>query len=349
MKNSSQSHLRLSHHRHTGHVLPRHTTSYPVLIMMLLCVGVFLGSWTHMVTAVTFSKSDSYTVNARVPGPAPTVAATIDSPKDGEKFTSTPISVSGTCPTDTYVVLYRNNFMSGVALCDALGKYHLTSDLFVGRNDLKATVFNFTDVAGPDSDIVTVYYNPPAPVTNPEPSGSGGGSTSKPSSPNAKPLLLKSDFSFQGYYIGSEIAWQLIIEGGDAPYAVAVDWGDGTRGLVSRSAAGSFVFKHTYKKSGGYHGSYVPIFTATDANGQETSLQLLAVVTNRPSPQPAATTGGGNTLSGLASIGGENVARFLKYIWPSYAIVVLMLISFWLGERREYQYLRPQLRKRHHA
>ncbi len=36
------------------------------------------------------------------------------------------------------------------------------------------------------------------------------------------------------------------------------------------------------------------------------------------------------TLSNLSVIG-----QIYKYIWSSYAVVILMLISFWLGERQE--------------
>ncbi|MDB5169050.1 MAG: hypothetical protein JWO41_406 [Candidatus Saccharibacteria bacterium] len=341
-----------SPHHHTGHVLPRHRTSFPVLAMILLCVGVLLAGWTRLVTAdpVTYSKSDSYVVRASVPGPAPSVAATIDNPTDSEKFTSTPVNVSGTCPDSTYVVLYRNNVMSGVSLCDTTGNWHVTSDLFVGSNKLKAIDYSFTDVAGPDSAIVAVNYQPSVPSgtlsTESKPTASSGSPETVPA--GATPLVLKSDFSFQGYYVGSEIEWQLIVDGGNAPYAVAVDWGDGTNGLVSRPTAGSFVFKHTYKKTGGYHGSYAPIFTATDADGQQTALQLLAIVSNRPTPSAATSTDQGNTFSGMAAISGQNIARYLKYVWPSYFIIVLMLVSYWLGENREYRVLKPRLRKTGH-
>jgi hypothetical protein len=344
-----------SPHHHTGHVLPRHRTSFPVLAMILLCVGVLLTGWTRLVTAdpVTYSKSDSYTVHANVPGPAPTVAATISAPSGGETLTATPINVSGSCPTDTYVVLYRNNFMSGVALCDATGSWHLTTDLFVGANQLKVIDYNFTDVAGPGSAITAVYYKPPSISANGGQSEQGGssGGTAKPHSSTAEgtPLSMKSNFNFQGYYTGSVITWQLIIDGGNAPYAIAVDWGDGSTGLISLAGSGSFTFTHNYKKTGGYHGSYAPIFTATDASGSKADLQLVAIVTNRPTATAAASSDQGNTLSGLAALGGQNVARFIKYAWPTYGAVVLMLVSYWLGERREYNILKPHHHKVRHG
>jgi hypothetical protein len=320
--------------------------------MIVLCVGVLLGGWTREVTAVTYSKSDSYVVHASVPGPPPTVAATIDNPTNGEKFTATPINVNGSCPIDTYVALYRNNFMSGVAICDATGSWHLTTDLFVGTNQLKAVDYSFTDVAGPDSQVVTVYYQPETAQSGGGQTGQGGIAGSAKdgtgSTASSTPLSIKSDFSFQGYYVGTEITWQLIIDGGNAPYAISVDWGDGTSNLLSLASSGSFTFSHKYKKTGGYHGSYAPIFKATDGAGNQTSLQLLAIVSNRPTPV-AASTSQGNTLSGLAALGGQSVARFIKYAWPAYGMVVLMLTSYWLGERREYHILKPHVSKLRHG
>jgi hypothetical protein len=155
-------HFRVAHSRHTGRMLPRASTSYPMLAMILLIVGVLIGGWTRVVVADTPVGSpqlqDSYTVHASVPGPAPTRAASILSPADGKHFADKPIVVSGSCPADAgggYVSLYRNNFYSGTALCDASGNYQLSIDLFTGANQLIARVFNFTDVAGPNSSPIT--------------------------------------------------------------------------------------------------------------------------------------------------------------------------------------------------
>ena len=355
MKVKNSSRLRLSHSQHTGHLLPRRTTSYPVLLMLMLCVGVFLASWTRAVTAAVYTKSDTYTVHASVPGPAPTTAATITTPRNNEVFSATPISVSGSCPLATYVVVYRNNVMGGVALCDATGNYHVTSDLFVGLNELKAIDYSFTDAAGPESNKVNVKYLPPSSASTSATPAGGSGQTAasqassvspaNASTPPSNPLVMHSNFSFQGFYVGEEVVWDIVIEGGAAPYAVSVDWGDGSHTLVSRQASGSYNFKHKYSHKGGYHGSYAPIFTATDSSDGHATLQLLSIISNRPTPAVANDKYGGTTLSGLASLGGGTVGRFIKYIWPSYGVVVLMLISFWLGERREYQYLSPRLRK----
>lgn len=340
-------HLHVAAHRHTGHVLPRHTTSYPTLLMIVLCVGVLLFHWTQVVSAA----NQSYTVHASVPGPPPSTAATIDSPADGSQFTSTPITVSGTCPDGTYEGLTRNGFSSGVALCDATGHYQITTDLFPGVNQLITYDYSFTDAQGPASNMISVTYTPPPPppVSTGNGGSSSGGSTSgaagssktpyNPSSPSAygipEPLVLKSHFTFLGFYVGQPATWQINIEGGTGPYAIDAEWGDGKQQLYSQADAGTVALQHTYDRTGGYHGSYVVKITATDAQGDQTFLQLLAII----SPQPksvAATTGQPSNWGGLGHFFSSfNFSHALGYAWSAYGMVLLMLISFWLGERRE--------------
>lgn len=322
-------HFRMSHRRHSGHILPRQHTSYPVLIMIVLCVGVLLFSWTRAVTA------DTYDVHTRVPGPAPTIAATIDNPLDGTVMTDTPVTVTGRCPINTYVSLTRNNVFSGVGICEGAGTYSIKTDLFRGTNQLKAQVYSQTDLPGPASNIVTVTYSTkPLAVTQNVP---------------ANPLILKSEFKYQGVYSGESTTWHIEIAGGTAPYALSIDWGDGTTGVVSRAQAGGFSLEHIYKKAGAYKGSYTATFTASDAEGNTTYLQLLAIVNN---PARGGVVGG-NTSSGPALGNGTSayLENIIRYVWPGYGITLLMLASFWLGERRELRYLQPKIKRsaRRHA
>jgi hypothetical protein len=352
-------HFRVSHHRHTLHVTPHRTTSYPTLFMIVLCVGVFLASWTRFVTADVITQSASYTVGLSVPGPAPTVAATIDTPSEGATFTDLPIDLGGTCPLNTYVTLYRNGAFSGVSICDAGGKWSLQTGLFEGANELQARVFSQTDVPGPMSASVNVYYNPPVPpapqpgepiepAAN-QPNRSSTGQSTGGGSSTVTPLLFKTTYSYKGHYTGTQTTWQLTLEGGVPPYAISVDWGDGTRDLISRSQPGAFSLKHTYYKRGEYKGHYVIKLTATDAYGTKTFLQLITIVNDPPANGGA----GGGISSHLPGAGSGQSPNYLqgimRYIWPGYAIVLLMLTSFWLGERREYYHLKPRLKRTRHA
>lgn len=331
--------------------------------MIVLCVGVFLAGWTrHVAAADPFvypgPVSNGYTVHASVPGPAPTVAATIDSPVEGTKFTELPVDVNGSCPLDTYVTLYRNGTFSGVALCEADGTWELSAGLFVGINQLQARVFSPTDVPGPLSNIVVVTYQPPVP---PEEPGQTPGdtkspsTTSTPSKPQPRydaggtliaPLIFQTDFVYNGHYVGDAVSWPVHLEGGIAPYAVSVDWGDGTQELISRPKPGVFGIQHTYKKAGAYKGHYVIKLSASDAEGERAYLQLLTIINN---PAGAAATGRTGLPGGIGNGAPDYVINILKYIWPSYGVVVLMLLSFWLGERREYHLLLPRLKKARRA
>lgn len=323
--------------------------------MLLLIVGVFLVSWTRGVKADPLvTRQGSYSLTVSVPGPPPSQAAIIDVPHEGQKFTSQPITVSGDCPVDTYEVLYRNGAFSGVALCDYTGHYSMTTGLFPGNNQLKVRDFSPTDVAGPWSNTVNVSYNPSQPVTPPS-TGEPGNNPSTTNSGGPKvygePLIFKTNFVYTGHYVGQATTWQLDIEGGEAPYAVSVDWGDGAQSLVSRSRAGNFTITHIYQKPGsGYRGSYVTKFTASDQNGNLGFLQLMAIVNNPPSSTAhghagiGSTNGNGQSGSSGGILTKSYLLTILKYVWSSYLFAVLLLLSFWLGERREYQRLKPLLK-----
>lgn len=337
-------HLQVTHHRHTGHLTPKRTTSYPMLFMIMLCVGVFLASWTRYVTADPPQygpAGGSYDVHLSVPGPPPTQPATIDSPVNGAVFTDIPITVSGSCPVNTYETLYRNGAFSGVALCSAVGDYSIQTALFPGVNQLQVRDFSPTDVGGPMSNIVTVTYNPPTPPPATTSTSSGGKPAGSPGN-IAEPLIFKTTFSYLGYYTGTTTHWDLDLEGGNPPYAISADWGDGQRSLISRPRAGTFTLDHQYKKAGGYKGSYVVNFSAIDQDSNQTFLQTMSIINNPPAGlgtthKPTPTIGNGTTTY---------LRTLLRYVWPGYAIVLLMLISFWLGERREFSYLKHHKRLR---
>ena len=361
----SSTGLKLTHRQHTGRLTPHRSTSYPVLAMILLVVGVLLGGMTHITSADSIygSGTDNYVVMASVPGPAPTVAAAFSTPADGTHFTSSPMLVTGTCPVDTYISLYRNGLFSGVALCNVDGKWIIETSLFAGRNDLTAKVFNLTDVPGPVIGGITVYYDPPSvPINSPgdtvtgvtvpnqpnqpgkiSPSGSTNPKNITPPSlvdsvANASTLTLTSNFFYKGYYVNQPATWQFAVNGGTAPYAISVDWGDGYRSLISQPNAGQFKLQHTYMKQGAYRGSYVSKVTATDAGNNETLLQLLAIINERPGSPSLGSTGG---------VAGSGSPGIMRYLLPSYGVIVLMAASFWLGEVRELRYLRPHHGARH--
>src|SRR5215218_10094104 len=115
---------------------------YPLLLFLLLCSGVFLSASTLGVSA------DDIIVTAKVSGPLVASPAKITKPKNNQHFSKIPIKVAGICPANAaYVEIFRNNLMSGSAICSG-GTFQLNMDLFFGTNELVAHVFNITDDEG---------------------------------------------------------------------------------------------------------------------------------------------------------------------------------------------------------
>ena len=349
---------KLSHHIHTGRLLPHTHTSYPALAMVVLCVGVLMGGLSQVSSA---APPNDIAVTASIIGPAPTSAATIDSPADGTRFTAKPVTVTGTCPADTYVELIRNGIASGVAICQADLTYSILTDLFDGVNALQSQVYNTTDVPGPISSTVTVYYDPPvqpgAPTTSqpstsqPKPSSGGTTTPSQPNQPNqaavVPPLLLQTEFSYTGHFVGDPADFKFTVSGGQAPYAISIDWGDGTTKLLTVEQSGAFDVEHIYKSTGGFSGSYKITVSAADALRNETILQTLTLIADKPIANGLGSTGFDKGGPGL--LPKFNRDFIVGLIWSAYTMVVLMVLSFWLGERHELNILKSNPRRSHRA
>jgi hypothetical protein len=319
----------LSHTSYTGKRLPKQHTSYPILIFLLLCLGVFMYGLSLTAQAANVS------VTATADGPPPPGPAVITSPSENDRFSAVPITVKGTCPARFLVKLNRNNVFSGAALCATDNTFQIETDLFEGPNDLQARIFNAVDEEGPTSPAIRVYYDkPPAPVTPSSPTPISN-PVSEPSPPSKAlpPLIIKADNLLKGYYIGDEINWPLDITGGNAPYALSIDWGDGNSSIFSRKQSGEFSIHHIYSMPGPKQDSYVIKLVATDVDGNKTYLQLMVIVHDKSNV--AVATLGSTNKDGLSS---------LRIFWPVYSVTLLMAVSFWLGQRREYLRLKPNLR-----
>ena len=279
----------------------------------MLVSGGALVAWSLQADAAT-TGGGSYTVEAVVAGQRPTQQARITSPITGQTFQVNPVTIEGTCPIKTLIKVFKNGILAGSTLCQASGRFTIPIDLLIGKNDLTAVAYNADELAGPDSPPVTVTLNVPA--------GGIGFSTE---------LIIQSTSYYRGAQPGEELTWPIELVGGLGPYAVNFDWGDGTSDLISRSAPGPFTLKHIYKKVGGYLGSYPLIIRATDTAGHSAYLQLTSII---------------NASIGKAAAGAATAPltfNRLIVIWPIWIVLLLMIISFWLGERREKGIMRRQL------
>jgi hypothetical protein len=297
--------------------------TYSLLLFIVLGAGVLLASFTWATRADTPCGIDgnlkpseaecnsSYTIYASVAGPRPTVPAIITSPKTGASFNTNPVTVEGTCPDKDMVKVFTNGILVGAVLCNK-GHFSVPVDLVIGKNDLTALPFNALDEQGPTGNTVTVTLN--------EPAGGPGFSTQ---------MLLQSVNYYRGIEVGQTVTWPIEIVGGQAPYAISIDWGDGTQDVITRLTAGPFTVTHKYTKPGkGYLGSYPLIIRGSDAAGHTAYLQLTTIV---------------NTTASSTSAGGKGTTTNLLVIWPLWIVLLLMVISFWLGERREKRLMERRL------
>lgn len=299
-------------HSHTGRRLHRSHTSYPLVALLLMMVGVLLTAMTLQVRAATV------TVTAVANGPVPVNPAVILSPEQDDRFNGPSIPVSGTCEPGYYIKLYRNEIFSGATLCTTGGTFSIVTDLFPGRNDLIARTFNVADDEGPPSNTVTVYYDVPVVPGRPT------------APPDAAPFYISSEYFFKAAYSGQKINWDFKVFGGHRPFTAYATWGDGSSDMMANLEVETFRFEHMYQTLNENREYYSVTIRVLDAQGRTASLQLIAIMNDphvisgalvRPNdPGPFNPAG---WFSGI-----------LKFVWSAYGIVLLMGICFWLGERR---------------
>jgi hypothetical protein len=156
--------IRSTHKKRAVRARPFHkrVLLHPFSVMVLLCAGVLIIGSTFRGYAADME------VTGIVPAPLPTDPAVITDPVDEQHFSAQPIMVSGTCPEDSFVKLYRNGTFSGVAQCTVDLTFQIETNLSIGANELDPKVFNFTGQEGPAGTPITVYYDElitPPPVT----------------------------------------------------------------------------------------------------------------------------------------------------------------------------------------
>ena len=304
--------LRHSPHHHTGRLRPHRESSYGLMLFIVLCLGIILLSISISASAANAQpENGSFSVTAVVSGPRPSTPAVITSPTNGQTFQANPIDIAGTCPDKSLVKIFTNGIFVGSAICDANRHFKLQSDLVIGKNELTALPFNALNQSGPESPVVSVILAFPS-------NGLGF----------SQQLLLQSSNFYRGSLPGEEISWPLEIVGGVSPYALSFDWGDKKQDLLTRTQAGPFDLKHTYQQVGGYLGTYPLIVRATDAAGNHAFLQLTSIV---------------NSPKGVGSTAKSYVTPNYQFIWPLWVLLLLMIASFWFGEKREKTIMQRQM------
>jgi hypothetical protein len=193
---------------------------------------------------------------------------------------------------------------------------------------------------GPKSDGITVYYD--APEANLQPNIPGTSSPIMPglSLASTDPFRIIADYEYKVHISGQPVKIDLALAGGTAPYALAVDWNDGKIEPIPRQDKLPFQIDHTYTEKPRLH-TYVIKVAASDLDGNKDYIQLMAAVDRNASYGSANTTNNVPTPTNTT----RNIHTWLKYLWPGYLIVLLMVLCFYLGEREEKRILSRKNRK----
>lgn len=274
-------------------------------------VGLFF-AMTAPVAAQTPNPQDgAIGVRGQLSSPPPSVGATIAVPTNGQGFSNLPVTVSGICPNDLLVKIFKNSVFAGSVMCSG-GSYSMQIDLFSGQNELVARVYDALDQAGPDSNTVTVIYT-----------------DTRQGTPSR--VSLTSNFAKRGANPGQTLVWPIILSGGEGPYAISVDWGDGkTPDLISQPFPGTFDISHIYDKPGVYN----IIIKATDRNGGIAFLQLVGIANGALSQENGGQGG---------AAGGVTVPP-TRILWQPAAILIPFLLpTFWLGKKYELKVIRKKI------
>ena len=287
------------------------------LFVMLLALGVLL---TPLSVSALGSQqnpqSTSFGLEGRISSPAPTQPATIGTPSNGQVFTSTPITVAGLCKSGLLVKVFSNNVFVGATMCVS-GSYSVKIDLFSGQNDLVVRVYDSLDQSGPDSNSVTVRFD-----------------DAKYAQIGSR-VNLSSIYARRGANPGVQLDWPIILSGGTGPFALTVDWGDGSdASLLSQEFGGPVTIHHIYAAAGVYQ----VVVKATDKNGSTAFLQLVGIGNGEAKTQIA-----GNGAGNVSISQGDN--GFLQRYWPWLCAVILalMITAFWLGSRHELYVVRRRI------
>ncbi|USN96745.1 MAG: hypothetical protein H6797_00905 [Candidatus Nomurabacteria bacterium] len=336
--------LKLLQHAHTGRIVHRHHTSYPVLLILLVITGFFVFVGYDISAADT-----NVTVGLTVPAEPPTEGAVITSPKNGTVSKKAIIDVKGTCSITSEVVVYSNNTLVGSTLCTTESTFQLKIQLFGGINKLTALNYNGMNQAGPITPSVKVIYVAPPntgatevpvyPIVVPGVTPTSPESCTQKATSDAcnKTYVVScNDYSSnKGIPVSKEVRAAIIclqrhvstagetiigilVWGGSPPYAVTINWGDGSADLVkSISKPGYFTVSKKYTEKG----QYTIEVQSFDSNGKQAFMQATIDVSGPEKPKDF-----------IGYVGNSMNLSWFDSPVPTYFLAVAIVIGFWAGD-----------------
>jgi len=295
-----------------------------IVVVAFVAAAFFLVLGANPASAQTGPvQSGSVGLTGTISAPPPTEGATITVPSNGQTFSEVPVPVRGLCPSGLLVKLFKNNVFAGSVQCEN-GTFEINIDLFTGSNELVARVFDDLDQPGPDSNIVQVQFTD---------TRRGAGTR----------VSVTSNFAKRGVFPDQTLVWPIIISGGVGPYAISVDWGDGTApDLLSEPFPGAFDISHKFESPGVYN----IVIKVSDIDEGTAFLQVVGIVNGPLSQVGADGSPLGSSEEGTAVLTGVVRTRILW--WPAMITIPLILTTFWLGQRYMLRVMKKRIERGEH-
>lgn len=331
-------HFRLVEHKHTGKLIHYRHTSHLSLVGMLVLVGFFLYASESLAQAQQLTSGGTVLIGAIVPGPAPTVGATITSPISGRGLTAQKvIKVTGKCAPGTFVVVKNNNILVGSTVCTQAGTFMLQIELQLGLNVLSALNYDNLNQPGPETPLISLIVantagtqlpttKPRIPVflpSNPSIVPGLGSKTLSCNNPKTKVLPIGGVPQVAIVCIprfvqaNTQYTVYATVWGGSPPYALYITWGDTTDStLLSLATQGTSIIKFSYSQAG----TYTITIKLKDKDGKGAIVQTAVQVS-------------GAAETPLAVLAGSVLSTdWFKTPVPLYLTAVAMTLGFWGGD-----------------
>lgn len=331
-------------HAHTGKKAAHRHTSHGFLLLALILTGALLFSNLSVLRAYGVTQAGSVNVSVNVYGTPPTQGADITFPATNARTELKQLEVRGTCPDQTLVSLYRNGIFSGSTVCSS-SSYTIVTDLSPGINVLQAQNYDGMNQAGPTTPQVVIEYDEPSTPPNPAGPNPPVAETESQLTQTDVPIVapetpapsenlcfepatavattssptIKVGCIYRNIFAGETLSLPLAIEGGTAPFALKVDWGDSNEDLVTILDNKKRVLQHTYA-TGGFHQIFLQ---ATDSVGASARVQTVVSVN------------GDSTIEPISSV--EKILDVAESVWvdapvPLYFAAVALAVGFWVGD-----------------
>jgi len=338
------SHLGIVDHKHTGRLIHHRHSSYPLLIALLIAIGGFLYSAQQSVGAI----SQSVTVTATVPGPPPKIGARFALQQNHVMATQNVLPLSGSCASQTVVVVANNGQTAGSTPCTTNGAFSLPVQLQNGTNVLQAYDYDTLNQTGPETPILVVTYDT---ATSSVSAAQVQNSTAlKSSYPLLNtPTFMSACYNFKGATLtsttttslgvitgcilrgiqpGEQSHLGLTTYGGTLPYTASIDWGDKITSILKITDSSYQLIPFTYRSPG----IYTVAIHLTDARGATTFMQTMIEVDGAPTAIVSTTTN--DASSALAWL--EEIPI------PVYIFTLSLTVCLWIVTLAE-RHFKPHL------